>query len=272
MMFLKKLVAMMLISFTIRDISTQRGLMAKNRLTFLWIVVLLLALPSLAGEVTIPQTAASADLADSIPLWVSEEMALDAHGNLKVDLFHRHRIKRFLGLSGAVDSEGCTITVARPALEQAVDGRSIDSLARSSRRIIRGEVVASGEGFFVGIPGTLYAVRVDDVISDEFTAPVVYLFLGVARIELANATICSTLWKDSLQPAVGDKLVAFVHFKASDSDGKIFEIHPQKQLFLQRGDEIRRPSSLTSLAEGARLADVMGIARQARVRSLREHD
>ena len=246
--------------------------MGKTRLALLWTVLLLCALPSFADEITIPETAASADLAEPIPIWVSEKVARDDDGNLKVDLFHRHRIEEFLALRGSSDTEGCTITVGGPALEQTVDGRSIDSLARSSRRIIRGDVVAQGEGFFGGTPGTLFAVRVEDVIGDAVLTPVVFFFLPVARIELANATICSTLWKDSLLPRCGDKLVAFVHFKPSDADGKIFEIDPRKQLVLQRGDEISRPARLKELAEGARLRDVMEIARKSWLRSPRERE
>jgi hypothetical protein len=242
----------------------------KTRLAFVWIVVVLFALSSFAGEVSIPETAASADLTDSIPIWVSEEAARDGDGNLKVDLFHSHRIERFLELRGPVDAEGCTMTVGGPTLEQAVDGRSIDSLARSSRQVIRGEVVSQGEGFFGGTPGTLFALRVDDAISNEVPAPVVYFFLPVGRIELANATVCSTLWRNSLHPAVGDKLVAFVHFKPADAGGRILEVDPTTQLILQRGDEIRRPSGLTSLGTATRLRDVMEVARRAWLRSARE--
>ena len=244
--------------------------MEKTRLALLWTALLLCVLPSFADEITIPDTAASADLTESIPIWVSEKVACDADGNLKVDLFHRHRIEDFLALRGSSGAEGCTITVGGPALEQAVDVGSIDSLAQSSRRIIRGDVVAQGEGFFGGTPGTLFAVRVEDVIGDAVPTPAIFFFLPVARIELANATICSTLWKDSLLPSSGDKLVVFVHFKPSDADGKIFEIDPRKQLFLQRGDEIRRPADLTSLGTETQLRDLMEVARQAWLRSAPE--
>jgi hypothetical protein len=235
--------------------------------TVLFLLITCVSSNLYAAGVAIPDVIASFDV-DAKATWISATAAVDQQGALRTELFEEHLIRRLAQMSGRPDSAGCTMSVWGPALHQAVRTDSIDGLTRSSTRIHYGKVVAHEQGFFIGTPGTLYAIQTIDAVADDSTPAITYLFLPVGEIRLKNGTICAKAHEGAVIPAIGDTIVAFIQFGAYDSAGTLFRIDPTKQLVVERDDTLHGPAAVRQLdrRRTATARDVFSAAREARER------
>jgi hypothetical protein len=103
-----------------------------------------------ASDLGIPAVAYSPFDDPKTPVWVSERAALTSSKELKQELFVPHLIDPYLKMSGDRDASGCSLSTSGPLIHQAVDATSIDTLTRSSTRILQGEVVGRESGFVIG--------------------------------------------------------------------------------------------------------------------------
>lgn len=206
------------------------------------------------------------------PIWVSESSAVDEEGRLRKELFEPS-VAGSLGDPDATPGARvgpCAVNLLQPPIEQFVELGSLDTLARNSTDVFIGEVVELRQGFLVGMPGTLYAIRPTVVLSRDPLATELYVFISQARIPLHFGDICSTVSPETVIPRVGDRILAFLYLEAYDPEKTIYRVDPQRQLIVERRGRVLVPSALTDQLPTGDLDAIAAIVREKRGTRSRE--
>jgi len=222
---------------------------------------LLIALPSSASSpqqaVVIPDTIASA-IPNAKPVWVAAGVAFEINGTLRQELFDQAAIASLDAFRNAqrsaqkspAEAQDCRMTLNGTGREIRVSIDSVDDLARNSRAVLRGDVVSSREGFYFGLPGTLFAVRVSARLKDfggVSKSPVFYIFVDTARIETSRGLICAKpVAPGAFIPSIGDQVLIFSVFDTPDAAHSIVPVDLARTIVVQHEDHLRVPQALQS--------------------------
>lgn len=185
------------------------------------------------------------DREDGPPMWVAASAALRADGSLRSELFLEPFARR-LERHRAVNVDRCVsyLTAASLHLPPAA---TVEERAAASHAVVAGEIVAFDEGFFFGVPGRLFALRVTarpKSFGHAPAAPTLYLFAAQADLATPRGHFCSAPAPGSVLPRVGDRVVAFAQLPSRDALGEVLVVDLRSGLLVQRGDELLGPAML----------------------------
>lgn len=246
---------------------------------------LAMALPALSASpqsatpgVLIPDTIASA-FPGAKPVWIAANVAVDTNGEIRSDAFEtgeiaaiQNHVRVFRGKNRAAANADCIETLNGTGPELAVALATPDDLARNSLAIIEGDVVAGRQGFYLGLPGTLYAIRVADRLKDVggvSSGSVVYLFVDEARIATAAGFLCAKPFAPAdLIPHVGDKVLVFAVFDTADATHSILPADLNRTVVVQHGSHLAVPKSLQVLSPHTLKDVVFAIRSNGRINEL----
>ena len=185
------------------------------------------------------------DREDGPPLWVAASAALRPDGSLRSDLFLEPFARR-LESHRAVNVDRCLTYLGAASLHLPPTA-TVEQRAAASYTVVGGEIVAFDEGFFFGIPGRLFALRVTarpKSFGHAPAAPTLYLFAAQADIPTARGHFCSTPAPGSVLPRAGDRVVAFAQLPSRDALGEVLVVDLRSGLIVQRGGELLGPAML----------------------------
>lgn len=208
------------------------------------------------------------------PLWVSASAALDASGELTNALGPgaRERLRKLATphrqSSPSSESNGpCRTYIGMPSLEHFKPTDTAEDLLSGSEHVFAGTVVASGDGFYLEIPGRLLTIELDGpplqspaAPPDESQSPI-FLFFADARILTPSVAYCSLPASDvRLQP--GDQVILFAMTKGDDAEGRSFRALPSKELAIQTADgRLVLPDALRNDPRFNSLTDLSAVVR-----------
>jgi hypothetical protein len=213
-----------------------------------------------AGLVSAHENARVPDiLASSVPgaapAWVSAEVAFDLKGNLREEVFAAGSPRSVAGAKEKMRRSGvagttCEEFYSSPPFELPVSGESVDALAASASDIVVGRVVATKGGFYLGIPGTLFALSVDEQLkgNDPARRTVRYFFLSDARIETPYGPICARTFSKVPTPSLGDRVLLFSTGGFSDREHDILPFDARKQILIEHEGQLAQPPDLVTPA------------------------
>jgi|GEM_PF-2951632 len=172
----------------------------------------MLAILIFLASMVIPDTIASA-LPNAKPVWVSAEVAFNDKGDLRKDLFNDQDIQSLAFLRAQKKSDGCAVYIGGSCMEirHAIDATSL----------VQADVVGARQGFYAGLPGTLFAIR---VVDRTF-----YVFVNTARIETPKGMICA---ETKNTPSIGDRIELYAIFDAPDAARSIIPVIPGRTMFV----------------------------------------
>jgi hypothetical protein len=201
---------------------------------------------------TIPNVVASS-LPKAKPLWVSADAAFSGEGDLRRDRFddyvismlNAHRDSERKAELSAGQSSRCLITLNSSGIERVADDHTPDDLARNAHTVIKGTVAASRPGFYLGQPGTLYAVRVSEFLKTTASSPrrVVFIFAETARIETASGAFCAS--STSATPAIGDRVLLFALYDSPDATQAITPVDYRRTIVIEHGSALHLPEAFS---------------------------
>jgi hypothetical protein len=197
------------------------------------------------------------------PVWVSARSALNGDGEFRSELFEKHTLE-ILNKLRRKNSDRCNEALGSPPLEDFTPKDSLDALVSYSPTIIKARVMASDAGFDNGLPGTLFALRVDETyksVGQAATRGPLYVFIGEATIPTAAGIICSKSFRNP-PPAVGDEIIVFCSVYPIDNEGRILHVDESHQFVLQHAGRLYLPQ-LTgdSLPPATGIEDLGGLIR-----------
>jgi len=224
------------------------------------VIVIASAVATLASDgpqfthpsVSIPDTISSA-LPNHKPVWVAADVAFDAHGALRKELFHEaatSALESYLSAERSAEKAArntgdCAQTINGSGPELAVSIDTADDLARNSMAVVRGEIVGARQGFYIGLPGTLFAVRVADRLKNVggvSNGDTLYVFVDSARIETASGLICAKPFAPAASvPTLGDQVVLFAVFDAPDASHSIVPVDLTRTIVVQHDGRLGLP-------------------------------
>jgi hypothetical protein len=202
----------------------------------------------------VPDTLASS-VPGAAPAWVSAEAAFDRKGNLREELFAAGgprsiaRAKEKMRQSGAAGTT-CQEFYSSPPFGLPVSGESVDALAASASNIVVGKVVATKGGFYLGIPGTLFALSVDEQLKgkDPARRTVRYFFLSDATIDTPYGPICARTFSKVPTPSLGDRVLLFSTGGFSDREQDVLPFDSRKQILIEHEGSVAQPPALLTPA------------------------
>ena len=232
-------------------------------------IAMIFALTASAAAYEIPLVIHAASPAITIPLWVSSRAAFDLDGRLRADQFAENS-RRFINQNIAANSSGsCSVFVSAPPMEQFKPKNSLDALVANSLAIIAGEVIDTDTGFYLGTPGTLYAVRVTDVpksLGRIAHADPLLVFVPEATIRTPKGTICSRTFTSVPAPAIADSILIFSYDDARDVEGRLITVDLHSQLVVQRRQQVFAPAAIP--AAGHSIREIVSMIRE----TIAKHD
>ncbi|HEX2121196.1 MAG TPA: hypothetical protein VHL59_06080 [Thermoanaerobaculia bacterium] len=170
------------------------------------------------------------------PLWVSASEALLPNGDLRAELFNSAYLDA-IEKNRVVNVEQCTRFMSR-IIEGVIPVGTIEERVSASYTIVAGEVTAAEEGFYAGMPGTLFALRISSrpkILGHSPRSEFLYFFVGSARIATPYGFICSTAGPGAaVLPAIGDRMVVFAHFPAQDQSRELMYVNPRTAFVIER--------------------------------------
>jgi hypothetical protein len=233
----------------------------------------LLTLPILTaispGPIPVPDTLAS-PFPGQPPIWVAADVALDAQGSLRVDLFDDRSISMLERgrRSNPVDPHNqqasCVSFSSMPHFELPAPSDTMAQLAKNSVTVESGEIVGSRAGFSRGVPGRLLAVREVERLKDMggLHRRLTYVFVSDVRIDTTRGSFCSSNYGITA-PQLGDEVLYFDYFPANGADRSLASIDPRRQLIIGRGSRVYAPAQLTDETSVKSFQEIV-----ARIRSL----
>jgi hypothetical protein len=119
-------------------------------------------------------------------------------------------------------------------------------LAGSASRVLAGRVLAARGGFYLGIPGTLFALSVDQQLkgSDPARRQVRYFFLSDATIDTPYGPVCARTFSTVPTPALGDRVLLFSTGGFSDREQEVLPFDARKQLVVEHEGAVTQPTAL----------------------------
>jgi hypothetical protein len=205
-------------------------------------------------NVRVPDILASS-VPGAAPAWVSAEAAFDRKGNLREERFAAGgprsvaRAKERMRQSG-VAATTCGEFYSSPPFGLPVSGESIDALAGSASSILAGKVVATKVGFYLGIPGTLFALSADEQLkgTDPARRTVRYFFLSDATIQTPYGPICARTFSKVPTPSLGDRVLLFSTGGFSDREHDILPFDARNQILIEHEGTLALPPALVTPA------------------------
>ena len=176
---------------------------------------------------------------DSPPLWVDAAEALTAGGDLRPEYFGPGRQQRIQDVR-ARNIDGCTSfqTVA-PSMPWY---GTVEDRVSKAFTVVSGEITSARTGFYAGVPGTLFAVRVTarpKMFGHSAVAKSLYAFVVDADISTPLGHICAAQGAgDAVTPAVGDRVILFAHLPAPDEARQLVKVEPRFGLVIERGNTL----------------------------------
>jgi hypothetical protein len=164
-----------------------------------------------------------------------------------------------------VPEDGCTgWTHQRDRHDEYIPNKTLEELATHFGAMYRGRVTAKAEGFFDGLPGTLYEL---DVESATIPAPArVYFYFPIARIQAEGVVLCHQGKRFPDQPQAGRQVLLFVRSTETGSPrilypqdtGSPLILSPQdEEIFFEREDDtISLPDHYGEPEEGLTIEDL----------------
>lgn len=221
-----------------------------------------MALSAGASDPAMPLRA-SAD-SDAPPLWVAASSAFGPDGSLQLDLFHPPFSQR-LERHRAANVDGCVSYLTSPSLHLPAT-RTVEERVAASYTVVAGEIVEAEEGFFFGVPGRLFALKVSarpKIFGHSQTADRLYIFVAQADIATPRGHFCSTPPPGSVVPQLGDRVVAFAQLPGQDVFREFMVIDPRSGLIVQRRGALLGATALDSGA-ATDLEAVLTVIRRSR--------
>lgn len=186
---------------------------------------------------------------DAPPLWVRADLAIDARGELR-DVIGSHAAER---LRAERSLGPCKVYSSQPILEHFKDTSTAEALLANTERIVTGRIVSTADGFFLGTPGQLLTI---DAGPDS-----VYLFFPSAEIQTPLGSYCSIPVGTDARPRWGDRVVIFSMLRPLDTEGRIFQAEPGRELVIESGRRLYLPRALRNDKRFARATSVDDVMR-----------
>jgi len=201
---------------------------------------------------------------DGSPVWVSARVAFAPTGELREDLFSPNGRKRLDELR-AMNGHECVYAMQFPSLEVHTPTDSLEQLAVHSQAVIAGDVIGAEAGFYRERPGTLFTVRVTNRVkaSPISSRDVTYLFVGTGQIETPLGTICAKTPLNSVEVAIGDRVLFFAPSHPIDEEKGIYVVEPAKQILVESARELTLPNALATPGAPRRLDEAIRQAQAA---------
>jgi hypothetical protein len=122
-----------------------------------------------------------------------------------------------------------------------------DDLARNASAVVRGSIVEGRPGFYLGQPGTLYAVVVTESLKAARKygdSEMRYIFAPSARIESAKGPFCAV---SALQmPQVRDRILLFSLSRTSDATHMILGVDYARTVVIEHEGRVSAPAALAT--------------------------
>lgn len=199
------------------------------------------------------------------PRWVAADVAVAQDGSLRSEMLGQFipSLRRLALMNTAAlssDSDAAQdhrvgnldqCRVHRGAVpDYASRASSLTDLSTKAAIIVTGEVVATREGFYGGLPGTLLLLSARYMRGTPATET--FLFYPHARIATADGLICAKPPGDYVPPQVGDRvLILALGDVRQDSGRAIFRVSVERELVHEsRFGVTRVPDALRSIASG----------------------
>lgn len=198
-----------------------------------------------SADARIPRIAHSDD--GGPPLWVSVSEALLPNGDLRAELFNSGYADA-IEKNRAVNVEECTRFMSR-VMEGVIPRGTIEERVPASYTIVTGEVTDGEEGFYAGMPGTLFALRISSrpkILGHSPRSEFLYFFVGSARMATPYGFICSTPGPGGVVPAIGDRVVVFADFPAQDQKRELMYVNSRWAFIIERGGALLGAVNLKS--------------------------
>ena len=173
------------------------------------------------------------------PLWVSARRALAPDGSIRKDVLsagkplqinERFVVRRPVGSVAPQDKsvvrlcEGISDSVGDERMNPKPNRRVAD-LRAHAHGIYLGQIDGIDSGFLLGIPGSLLAVRIDEVLKQSAAVNAsnghVLVFYPYARIPLKDGVACRTDIAFPFRPELGSRLVVFAYEDPIDQSSQL---------------------------------------------------
>ena len=226
---------------------------------------------SVVASVRLPP-AAGADLPDVIfakangsPFWVSADAATSTSQDIRWDILGEEARLTYEGVRTSrplikltdpgkpaeydLDYSGALThwieygaTYARHFNEPL--GRTLQEGAEDGRAQLRGEIVGIEPGFYRGEPSSLLEVKITRRLraKNKFAAnDLFYIAYPFARFSIGSINFCKQDSNFPFRPAVGDRILFFPFYEASDAEGRLITLGPQQMIFEKKADGLVLP-------------------------------
>ena len=148
------------------------------------------------------------------PEWVAADVAVTPEGNLREEMLGQHarslrelaRKNTARGQKHGAAFDVCQINT-QAALRDPQRTSSVDDLTRNAAAIVSGKVLATRQGFWGGLPGTM--ILLDARFLKAPAPKELFLFYPLAAIRTTDGMICANPLGDYVAPAPGDRLLIF---------------------------------------------------------------
>ncbi|HEX9982555.1 MAG TPA: hypothetical protein VGF69_04765 [Thermoanaerobaculia bacterium] len=195
---------------------------------------------------------------DGPPLWVPASIAVQPDGELSAAYFDPVRLQR-LEQNRARNSEGCLSYLSSGPMSPAAIA-TIEDRVPAAYTIVAGEVTAAEDGFYAGMPGTLFTVQITrrlKMFGHAHDATELYVFVAGGDIATSRGHICSTAGPGAVVPRRGDRLVVFSQLPAHDVNRHLIRPDPRAGIIIERDHTLLGPANLRT----GRPADLASIVR-----------
>ncbi len=196
--------------------------------------------------------------------WVSASVAFSEDGELRGEYFESYQRTVFDRNRQSNSSGKCEIFMGAPIMEIFKPMSTLEDLARESESIVAGEIAGSDTGFFAGMAGTLYAIRVSDwlkTLGHTVEGDVIYMFYPEATIPTKQGTLCAKTFSGLPPPQAGDRVLVFDYLQAFDRERRILHPEADHMLILERDGKLYVPRALQKSIDGAQLDDLIARVR-----------
>jgi len=209
-------------------------------------------------------SASAADMPDMLrdphspwPQWVAADVAVAEDGTLREQMLGQFipSLRKLAALNTAeltkegADRSGDPCRIHRGTIPDPFrPTRSLADLTTHAEVVMRGEVLATREGFYGGLPGTLLLLSPRYLKGQPVPDPL--LFYPFARIETADGMICGKPLGEFTPPEVGDRVLIFAMGTPRTDNGRaIFAVNVARQLVHEpRTGPLRLPEALRTRA------------------------
>lgn len=122
---------------------------------------------------------------------------------------------------------------------------NIEELIETSRFIYSGTVTAIKQGFYVGLPGTLFEFEINDVLKGENppAAKMFYIFMPYIRAILGGSLLCY----GSRKPEIGSKVIFFTGFSVIYDELPVFRAESNQLIYSLDGEKPVAPERIREL-------------------------